>query len=615
MTTDRSLEIVAVGLGQAGGNLAAEFQRRGYRGLAFNTARTDLSSLGAAPSALPEAQRIYIGLEGHDGAGSDVEYGRECIQRHADRIREAVQEHTAGADVVVVAAGLGGGTGSCVSDLIALLDDLDLPIVALTTLPHHHESGVAKVNALRAVRDVAATPIYGWTLVDNARLARLHREAPIDSYFETINAAVVEPLDVLNRLNDREDARAIRTLDGEDYRTLLLSGGVLAYHAQDLAELSAGGVLDAVRGAVAENPMMPAGFDISNVSYLGLVIESSEQLLHETPFSLYEEVAEQLKKETGGAAVYLGIYRKLGADGAPATVRLLCSSKGLPSSIGNMLADAEREAQRIQHKVQQSVEALDLGGLDELNLTRRPGRAGARGESRLAPAPRRARHAMPDPAQRDETPRRQAESAPATGAAAPAPAARTAPAPAPAAEAAPAPRPAATAAPAPAPEAVDAVAEITLKRVVEEPEAPAEPPARPRSDRVRAAAEEPTQVDTLRRLVAVGDPTESAEPDDEAPADAPAAERGAASAEAYRGRFARLANAYKQAAEGDSKRIHIARELVAAQRSGEPLERFYAVHAMSRLDPAFFRDALRNASSDSDSHVADLAKRALKGLR
>ncbi|MGH7337368.1 MAG: hypothetical protein ACREI7_07315, partial [Myxococcota bacterium] len=61
---DRSLEIVALGLGQAGGRIAAEFARRGYRALALDNARADLGSL-----ALPETQRVYIGVEGSEAAG------------------------------------------------------------------------------------------------------------------------------------------------------------------------------------------------------------------------------------------------------------------------------------------------------------------------------------------------------------------------------------------------------------------------------------------------------------------------------------------------------------------------------------------------------------------
>ena len=545
MTSDRSLDIVAVGLGQAGGNLAAEFARRGYRGLALNTARTDLSSLGDGSHTLPDSQRMYIGLEGYDGAGSDVEYGRECIRRHAGPIRDAVRAHAEGADAVVVTAGLGGGTGSSVAELVKLLTELEVPTVVLTTLPHGHESGIAKVNALYGVRDLAETPVDGWVLIDNARLAQLHHGVPMDEYFETINSEIVEPLDLFNRLNDRDSIRAIRTLDGEDFRTLLLTGGVLNYHMQELAELSSEGAVAAVRGALAANPMMPEGFQLSDVSYLGLVIEASERALHESPFSLYEEIAQELKHETGGAAVYLGLYRRPGADGPAAALRLLSSSNALPVSIGAMLSDAEREASSIHDKVQKSVAGLDLGRLEKLHLSRRPQRPSAHA-ARPIPSPQPAREeAAGSGAQADEEP----------ASSGPGPAAR--------------------------------------------PE-----PREPRS-----------QVAALRRLVAVGRATESQPEPDPEPAlgtDADPAAAQADEASVFRARFERLAQAFREAGH-DDKRIYIARELIASQRSGEALERLHAVGAMVRLNSDMFRDALREAAEDSDPHVAVLAKRALKG--
>ena len=60
----KAIEIVAVGLGQAGGNLAAELSRRGYRAIALNTATTDLSSLSKSGLSLPEEYRMYIGIDG-----------------------------------------------------------------------------------------------------------------------------------------------------------------------------------------------------------------------------------------------------------------------------------------------------------------------------------------------------------------------------------------------------------------------------------------------------------------------------------------------------------------------------------------------------------------------
>ncbi len=484
---DRSLEITALGLGQAGGNIAAEFQRRGYRALAFNNAKADLASLSSGRLALPDAQLVYIGLEDADSA-SDVEYGRECIQAHAERIRAAVAEHAAGADVVVLAAGLGEGIGSCAPEFVALLKEQGLPVVILTTLPHHYESGITKVNALCAVRDLAQAPALGWVMIDNAKLGRLHHDVPINAYFETINREIVEPLDVWNRLNDRVSVRAIRTLDGEDLRTLLLAGGVINYHARELSKLDASEVLEAVRASLADNPIMPSGSELATVAYLGVVIDASERALAETPFSLYEEIAEQFKRETGGAAVYVGLYGTPSSGDASATVRILSCAHALPASIGDLTAEAQREADAIQQKAAQHVGALDLGGLERL---------------RPVPVPHAAR-----PARRRE------------------------------------PVAAATSSSAPAAE--------TLPR-----KAPSEQPSR--------------------------------------------------------GRFERLANAFRAAIE-DGERAKIAGELAATLQSGDALERFYAVNAMARVDAAYFREALRSAARDADRHVSELARRALEKL-
>ena len=87
---DRALNIVVVGLGQAGGNLATEFARLGYRSIALNTAHTDLSSLASAERAasLSSDQRIYIGIDGYDGAGADK---KQCTRM--DELRYAKWYH------------------------------------------------------------------------------------------------------------------------------------------------------------------------------------------------------------------------------------------------------------------------------------------------------------------------------------------------------------------------------------------------------------------------------------------------------------------------------------------------------------------------------------------
>lgn len=374
--SDRSLDIAVIGLGQGGGNLAAEFARRGYRAMALNTARTDLSALGAAHHpVLSEAQRLYIGIDGYDGAGADLNYGRQCIIESAERIREAVARHTEGADVVMLAAGLGGGTGSAVSELVKVLESLELPLTTLTTLPSDQESGIAKVNAVRAVSELVKIPDLGLIFADNARLAQLHGNVTLDEYFERINEIIIEPLDAFNRLNQREGLHPIRTLDGEDLRTLLMSTGVLNYSEGELRGLSVEGVTQWVKQALENSGVMPAGFAIADIAYLGLVVEASGDLLANTPFTFFNEVSEQLKSGTSGAGIYMGVYRNDQMPSHSATLRLLASTPTLPKGIQHIVNAAQREGSALREKLSRSVASLELGDIANFDLL--PARAAA----------------------------------------------------------------------------------------------------------------------------------------------------------------------------------------------------------------------------------------------
>jgi cell division GTPase FtsZ len=374
--SDRSLDIAVIGLGQGGGNLAAEFARRGYRAMALNTARTDLTALGAANHpALSEALRLYIGIDGYDGAGADLNYGRQCVIESAERIREIVARHTEGADVVLLTAGLGGGTGSAVSELVKVLESLELPITALATLPGDQESGIAKVNAVRAVSDLVKIPDLGLIFADNARLSELHGNVTLDEYFERINEIIIDPLDAFNRLNQRPGLHPIRTLDGEDLRTLLMSTGVLNYAEGRLQGLSVEGVTDWVSHSLTNSAVMPAGFSMNDIAYLGLVVEASGELLATTPFTFFNEVSERIKSGTSGAGIYMGVYSNEQMPAHAATLRMLASTPTLPKGIQSIVSAAQREGSALRDKLTRGVASLDLGEIADFDLL--PARSGS----------------------------------------------------------------------------------------------------------------------------------------------------------------------------------------------------------------------------------------------
>ena len=389
-SADRALEFVVVGLGQGGGNLATEFARLGYRALALNTAHTDLSSLSSENKrghSLDAEHRIYVGIDGYDGAGADLNYGRECIRENATRIREAVTTLAQDADVVILTAGLGGGTGSSISELVEVLSDLGLPMLTMATLPNEYESGIAKVNAVRAVSDLVKAQDVGWIFADNTRLSQTHGGVSLDRYFEKVNEVIIGPLDQLNRLNNRPGVQPIRTIDGEDFRALLLSNGVINYATNTLSALSVDAVMERIRENLAQSSTMPSGFSLEEVSYMGVVLEAPESILKDTPFSFFEQLNERLKDETGGGGIYMGVYRtEHQIEGGVAELRMICSTQSLPEGIQAVVNDARREGGTLRDKLQRTISTLDLGEIEDFDLFQTSSRTSSSGNSRRRPS-------------------------------------------------------------------------------------------------------------------------------------------------------------------------------------------------------------------------------------
>jgi cell division protein FtsZ len=565
VVTVGALEIVAVGLGQAGGNFAAELARRGYRAMAFNTAATDLSTLSSSGLSLPDELRVYIGLDGHDGTGSDVNYARQCIAQNAAQIRERIAQHAAGADIVLITCGLGGGTGSAAAELVHVLEELSLPLMILATLPSSHESGLAKVNAVRAVNELVKEHLLGWIFVDNNRLAGSHGNVSLDRYYTEINRVVVDPLDALNHLNTREGVTPIRSLDGEDLRTLLLSHGLLNFGAKELTEVGTESVIEAVREAVQFSAIMPQGFAMDSLSSLGLVLEVPEAILAQTPFAQFERLSEQLKDKTGGAAVHLGLYRSGNAD--KATIRLVCASQQLPEGVREMVASARREGSQLRDKLQQTLTGLDLGDIAEYEFLRTgPG------------AVRQPRST--DPAATPGTPPRRPL------------------------------RPSTTPQPEPSASAASTGVAPDPASASPSPDASAPPP----SSTSTAGDAQPEQRSAAEADANVAPDSEAASPGAASSTPAATSASGASrqnSALAHLATYDQLIREY-QAAQTDSARLIVRERLENDRKSENSQVRYYVVRAMAKLGASLFSDALQAAMSDEDASVRAIATKALK---
>ncbi len=134
--------VKVIGVGGGGGNAINTMVNDRLQGVEFITANTDKQALNQSKAdiCLQIGPNITKGL----GAGADPETGQLAAQESIDEIKESLK----GADMVFVAAGLGGGTGTGAAPVVAKLSkEIGALTVAVVTKPFHFEGKFRMRNA------------------------------------------------------------------------------------------------------------------------------------------------------------------------------------------------------------------------------------------------------------------------------------------------------------------------------------------------------------------------------------------------------------------------------------------------------------------------------------
>jgi len=179
--TRKGARIKVIGVGGGGCNAVSRLIREGLEGVEFHAMDTDLQALSScqAPHKLQLGVKLTKGL----GAGSNAEIGRQAALENTDDIVELLQ----GADMVFVAAGLGGGTGTGATPVIAsLTKELEALTVAVVAKPFAFEGPQRKRIAEEGLRGLAAT-LDAVITIPNDRLLKLAPRGM--SFFDAFKAA------------------------------------------------------------------------------------------------------------------------------------------------------------------------------------------------------------------------------------------------------------------------------------------------------------------------------------------------------------------------------------------------------------------------------------------
>jgi cell division protein FtsZ len=171
--------IKVIGVGGGGSNAVNRMIAAGLRGVQYIACNTDLQVLrrSTAPTKIQIGSRLTKGL----GAGADPDVGRNAAVEDQEKLGELMK----GADMVFLAAGLGGGTGSGAGPVIAkLAAEAGALTVAVVTKPFEFEGKKRMRQAERAARELRDHVDTLITIPNQRLLAFVEQHTPLYESFK-----------------------------------------------------------------------------------------------------------------------------------------------------------------------------------------------------------------------------------------------------------------------------------------------------------------------------------------------------------------------------------------------------------------------------------------------
>ncbi|NIM19591.1 MAG: cell division protein FtsZ [Candidatus Latescibacteria bacterium] len=206
-----------VGVGGAGGNAVNRMVANAFSGVEFVAINTDLQVLRASEAD----QRIQIGAQLTQGLGSggDPAVGRLAAEESAEIIKDSLQ----GADMIFLTAGMGGGTGTGASPVIAsIARETGALTVGIVTRPFFFEGGKRLQQAEEGLLELKKE-VDTLIVIPNDKLLDISDETT------TILEAFAKADEVLGNatrgISDLITETGVVNLDFADVKSVMSNGG------------------------------------------------------------------------------------------------------------------------------------------------------------------------------------------------------------------------------------------------------------------------------------------------------------------------------------------------------------------------------------------------------
>lgn len=268
--TRNAAKIKVIGVGGGGGNAVNTMISEGLSGVEFIAVNTDLQALNASSAAnkLQIGASITKGL----GAGANPEIGREAAMEDRDAIAEAL----VGADMVFITAGMGGGTGTGGTPVVAqIAKEIGALAVGVVTKPFVFEGKKRKLQAEAGISELK-NAVDTLIVIPNQRLINIAGETT--SILDAFKKANEVLLQAVRGISDLITIPGLINLDFADVRTIMNGQGMaMMGTGQAAGERRA---LEAAQRAIS-SPLLE-DMDINGATGVLLNITGSSNLtLHE----------------------------------------------------------------------------------------------------------------------------------------------------------------------------------------------------------------------------------------------------------------------------------------------------------------------------------------------
>ncbi len=215
---DKFVNIKVVGIGGGGNNAIREMNLQGMSNLDLIAINTDLQALSLSQAG----QKIQIGksLTNGLGTGGNPELGKKAAEEDKDKISRALER----ADIVFITAGMGGGTGSGVSSVVAkIAKQHGVLTIGVVTKPFVFEGKKRKLQAEAGIEELK-NEVDALITISNDRLLRIiSKDTSMKNAFEMTDKVLCQSVQAIA---DLITIPGLINLDLADVRTVAKDAGL-----------------------------------------------------------------------------------------------------------------------------------------------------------------------------------------------------------------------------------------------------------------------------------------------------------------------------------------------------------------------------------------------------